>query len=847
MGERIALNGAWQFKDYIGQDWVWRDAVKPRTRDVRHWRTGTVPGTLQNDVWQNGEVPKPYFERNSLLIEWVPERTWIYKRTFFVSEEHRGKRIQLCFEGVDYEAQFFLNGTLLGAHRGMYTPAVFDVSDAIAYDRENLVAVVIEPAPQEQPQVGQTFLVRTHKSRMTYWWDFCPRMVHVGIWDGVYLDVTDQARIEDVFVRPRLTEHHNRAETAVTVRMDSARAAQVQIEATIEYESDVVARGEAAYALTVGENTVEMSLMVPQPELWYPNEYGAQALYTLKLRVLNGGTESDARTVTFGIREVQAVANEKAEADALPYTFVVNSRKVYINGWNWVPLDVMYGVERPEKLEHLLELARRAHVNMLRVWGGGLIEKEAFYNLCDKHGIMVWQEFIQSSSGIDNLPAEDAAFLEMMKREAEQIVPRKRNHPSLVVWSGGNELQVGEERPADDSTPVLRALHNVVARLDPDRLWYPTSPTGRVFSNSLENIERDPAALHDVHGPWEFQGVTGQATLYNATTSLFHSEFGAEGLTNRKTLDTVLAPEHQFPVTLENPYWFHLGAWWVKEPMWRETFGELPDISAVIRATQFLQAEGVRYAIEANRRRMYQNSGSLPWQLNEPYPMAACTSAVDYYGTPKPLYYAVARAYAPLSATAKFATMAWEDQARFAAELWVTNAHPFAVEGILTARLVGADGNGYLTMTMSAYVGANCATHIEDLDAEPGEILQDVFFLNIELNDDMGNMLAQNRYTFCRTKNLAPLLALPWTQLQTTTWHDGDAWRIAIGNVGEHAALGVQLEDGRECGAEGFVYFDDNYFSLLPGETRTVRAEWRGVPVRERQIVIPGWNCKASC
>jgi beta-mannosidase len=207
----------------------------------------------------------------------------------------------------------------------------------------------------------------------------------------------------------------------------------------------------------------------------------------------------------------------------------------------------MYSVPQPAKLERLLTLAKRANVNLLRVWGGGLIEKESFYDQCDRLGIMVWQEFIQSSSGIDNNPSSSEDYVRMVTEAAGQIVPRKRNHPSLVIWCGGNELSNECGLPLDDTHPVLIALKTIVKRFDPDRLWLPTSPSGPVFSNSLEVIAKDPSSLHDVHGPWEYQGATKQSELYNLGASLFHSEFGVEGITNLRTLNATLSKDHQWP------------------------------------------------------------------------------------------------------------------------------------------------------------------------------------------------------------------------------------------------------------------------------------------------------------
>jgi beta-mannosidase len=834
----ISLNGNdWQIKDYYGEDWRWRDAHKPNSRDTRFWRKSTVPGSVLNDLWACGEIVNPYFELNSLLIEWIPARTWLYKKTFLVGENLRGRRIQLCFEGVDYAAEFFLNGELLGRHVGMYTPASFDVSDKLIFGADNLLAVVIEPAPHEQPQVGRTSKVWTHKSRMTYWWDFCPRMVHIGIWDGVYLEATDKVRIIDVFVRPELTDDFQHAQITASIELDAAQPQTITLETAIRLNNEIITQQQMFCNLGEGQTTINVPLSVDQPHLWWPNGHGDQPLYAMEVRA--SGT--DSRTVRFGIRKIELKANENADANALPYTFVVNGRKIYVKGWNWVPLDVIYGVERPDKLEHLFRLVQHAHVNLLRVWGGGLIEKEAFYDLADRLGILVWQEFILSSSGIDNYPSDGREYTAMLMREAEQIIPRKRNHPSLALWCGGNELTTDETIPLDDRHPALATLHTTVARLDPDRLWLPTSPTGPVFGNTLENIKRDPNSLHDVHGPWEFQGVSGQCNLYNASTSLFHSEFGVEGITNLKTLNATIALNHQQPVSLENVYWQHLGAWWVKLPMWRETFGEITDMEMLVRATQLMQAEGLRYALEANRRRQYQNSGTLPWQFNEPYPMAACTSAVDYYGQAKPSYYAVARVYAPLHISAKFTTLAWEGEDHFEAEIWVSSDSELALDARLNVRLIGMSGQVYHEQFMRITIPVNRSASITSIE-QPLDGLDDIFFLDLDLLTDANQPLSSNRYIFTKAIDLAPLLHVSPTLVRVEKELRGDDWTLAIRNIGDQTALFIWLEDSRSLGASGFAEFSDNHFCLFPQEMRQIVVSWNNDSAEIRRVVISGWN-----
>lgn len=697
MATQMCLDGDdWVYKGFIGESW--HGSVQADSREGPDWKQGTVPGTVYDDLWTAGEIEDPYYEQNSLIIEWVPARYWVYKKRFRVASPSPGTGVELCFEGIDYAARVYLNGAELGRHEGMYVPACYRVESLLRYGEDNVLVVVIEPAPQEQPQIGRTSLVKTHKSRMTYWWDFCPRMIHVGIWDSVYLREVAEVRIRDIYVRTDVDAALSAADVGVAVELDAAKDGRIDLSIEFLHQGKTVHRHASDHVMPTGSTSVQSSIRLDRPNFWWPNGLGDAHLYEARVQVFRDGAAVDERSVTFGIRTVRLESNAGAPDDARPYTFVVNGIPTYITGWNWVPIDVMYGKRQPGKLRHLLHLAKAANVNLLRVWGGGLIEREDFYRLCDEYGIMVWQEWIQSSSGMDNKPSEDPEFIEMMVDQAKQIIPRRRNHASLVLWCGGNELQDLDGIPLDDSEPVLAALRDVVDALHPDANWLPTSPSGPLFMNSIENIEQNPDGLHDVHGPWEFQGVTAHYDLYNRGTSLFHSEFGVEGIANRRTIDATIAPEHQWPATRENPVWNHRGSWWINESIVQASFSGLSNLEELVCASQFLQAEGLRYAIEANRRRSPRNSGTIPWQMNESYPNGYCTAAVDFYGRPKPAYYAVARAYRPIVITARLATMAWEGRDRFEAEVYVIDSGlpqaPYADGGTceVVARLRDAAG-----------------------------------------------------------------------------------------------------------------------------------------------------------
>ncbi|MCP9487792.1 MAG: hypothetical protein MSC30_18285 [Gaiellaceae bacterium MAG52_C11] len=684
----------WQLKGWVGDEWRWHVA-KPW--DTPGWLPARVPGSVVDDLVRAGEVPDPYFERQSRLAEWVPARTWVYRRRV------SGGTIELA--GVDHEATVFVDGEEVAHHVGAFTPFRIEVPKG-----EHLLAVAVHAAPESEAQVGRTSRVRVHKSRMGYGWDFCPRLIHQGIWRPVTLDPEP--------------------ERFPVVRLEGGVG-------TVEIDGEV-------------------ALLVEEPRLWWPNGLGEQHLY-------------DVDGVRVGFRTVEL-------AD---YRLTINGVPTPIKGWNWVPIDALYGVPRPEKLAHLLGLAAAAGANLVRVWGGGLIETHEFYELCDRLGLLVWQEFSQSSSGIASIPSDDPDFVFTLREDARQIVPRLRRHPSLAIWGGGNELE------ADGSEPALVALREVVEELDPGRVWLPTSPS---------------PDDRDLHGPWEHQGLRGHPAHYESRRCVLHSELGVEGMTNRRALEALISEEHRWPADRANLVYEHLGAWWINAPLVQECFGgRLVNVDTLRRASQWLQYEGLRYAVEATLRR---GAGVIPWQLDEPFPNAWCTTAVDWHGEPKPAYWGVRRAYlgAP---SASFATWAWggEEEVR---------ARPTAPAQLLDldGTVVAESAEGELTAPLAAFA-------------------TDVFVLDV----------SGNRYAMTRTEDLAPLLDLPPAQLSRER---APSSRLSLVNSGPVAALGIVLEDARPFGSPGWVTFSDNMLDLLPGERRELEVSG---PVGE--LRIEGWNARA--
>ncbi|HZO89535.1 MAG TPA: glycoside hydrolase family 2 TIM barrel-domain containing protein [Chthonomonadaceae bacterium] len=844
MRTTFSLNGAdWQIMGLPPTEWVWRrigqagidlDRIEPAAPP---WIPAIVPGDVPSDLRDAGEIPAPEFGRNSRACEWVSQRDWVYRKEFVLPPQMQGrKRVRLCFGGVDYSCHVFLNGQRLGDHSGMYDPFAFDVTALLRTDAPNQLVVVIDHAPPEpdnQGQIGWTNQIRLWKARFAYGWDWCTRLIPLGIWQDVTLEADDGARIDSVWVRPILSAARDSA--AVTVQITLSDPLRGRLSASVRRSGEDSPVAEAEEALAAGGTLPTLSLTIERPALWYPNGYGDQPLYKARIALTSESGETlDERTVRFGIRAVRFVPNDNAPADALPYVLEVNDQRVFMKGWNWAPIDQLYGRPQAARYRHWIRMAQEAHCNVLRVWGGGLLERELFYDLCDEAGILVWQEFIQSSSGIDNEPATDDAYIAYCLDQAVKMIPQRRNHPSLFLWCGGNELMTPDGTPLGNDHPTLAALRAVVEELHPDALFLPTSPSGPVFSASPDNIGR----MHDVHGHWKYLGDPGHYVFFNAIDPLLHSEFGVEGAANLEAFPRFLPADAFWPPDRTNPDWVHHGAWWLNRPQVEALFGPLEYLEGFINASQWIQAEGLRYAIEASRRRAWRTSGTLPWQFNEAWPNASCTNALDYYGQPRPAYWTIRNAYAPYLVSAQYDRLAWKRGETFRAVLWLNASRPlppdyelaWAWRDVMNGQALAGEG-----IALERETSGERSIRMGEI-AIPLPETPSLFALDLRLRrraQEPEETLARNTYLFSTHTDapFAPLLRLPGASL-------------AVGSVGQdrksftldndRALLGVRLRSANDTGGP---YLSEGYAMYVPpGNTWRVRLSEPG------RVRITAWN-----
>ncbi|MBY3620908.1 hypothetical protein HGO21_15245 [Acinetobacter sp. CUI P1] len=830
--KQILLNDLkWEVKGY----WPWVPLkgtsmeLGQELMGVTDWMPATVPGGVHYDLYRQGWISNPYEELNSLSCEWVENRWWVY-RTTLKRPVLKATRVELVFQGLDYEAAVYADNVLLGEHKGMFEPAVFDVTDLLS-ERESLeISVLLKQAPDEMGQIGKTSATFTQKSRFNYKWDFSTRLVNVGIWDDVVLRVHRDCSWQDVSITTDAELGVNGEQVSGRISIQASIKQMASPEYALAMTASITCSDPEGNPLLVQTSSVlagevlNAELDIPEPQLWYPNGYGEQPLYSLELKLMDEeDMVLDTRRLQTGIRKLDYILNEGSPDNALPYTVVINGRKIYIKGVNMTPLDHLYGNVTIEQYQQMIYLMKAAHINLVRVWGGGIIEKKAFYDLCDVNGIMIWQEFIQSSSGIDNIPSKQPEFLELLHTTACTALRDKRNHVSLTVWSGGNELMSEPNKPSDLSDSNLAMLKSLVEQYDPQRLFLPTSASGPV-----EYITESKGQGHDVHGYWKYLGNPYHYELYGSNDNLLHSEFGVDGLSSLKSLEKFLDASNRQPVSMEqSAVWRHHGEWWDTLTREEEMFGSMTDLKQFSACSQWMQAEGIRFVLEANRRRKFRNSGSIVWQFNEPWPNVSCTNLVDYYGETKMAYHWVKQAFRPQHASLDYRNLMLTPGTRFQGNVFVHGGDGGKVK--VDAEVLDAVGSSLYRQTFEAEGDKDRAVCVGELNFSVPEHENLLYFIRLSFRN-VEEDSHHNLYVFSTAKKhlYAPAFDLIGGNLQVrqeSLWQSagvGEKSRQAnftLHNTGSEVLLHVHAE---EKGNRYWMEANEQFFTLFPGEKRTI-------------------------
>jgi beta-mannosidase len=665
-----SLAGSWKF----------------RKVDQEAWFEGTVPGGVHTDLLTLGQISDPFFGDNEKSVQWVAESDWEYQKEFSVEEgliDH--DKVFLVFDGLDTLASVILNGIEVGRADNMFRQYRWEVKSLLA--RDNVLTICF-PSPikyiskkqEANPLKGVSEAIPggpyLRKAPCQFGWDWGPKLPPIGVWKDVRLEGRSGGQIRDVHLRQVLDD--DQALVRIRTEIDAWSESDFKLEVTIKDPMDEVIFQESKDI----KDAQNFEYRIDEPELWYPNGYGRQPLYSVLIKLIWKGGCVDTKTYKIGLRKIELV--QEPDEWGRSFTFIVNGIPIFAKGSNWIPADSFPTRLSDDFMEHLIKSAADSHQNMLRVWGGGLYEEERFYDLCDKYGILVWQDFIFSCS---IYPLDEEEFLENVKQEVFENVRRIRHRASLALWCGNNEMEWGWEawgwsKPEIDAGlrdqldvvarqfPIVntllehfddleahsgwkeqrdaydgffhRKLQAWVAELDPDTPYWPSSPSSETpFQDVNGQVQGDAHYWEVWHGRKPF-------SAYRSQYPRFMSEFGFQSLPPLKTI-AQYAEEKDWNMTsyiMEHHQRSKSGNGLMVAQM-TDTFRMPINFPALVYLSMVLQAEGIRYGVEHWRRNRHRVSGTLYWQLNDCWPVASWSS-LDYFGRWKALHYAVKRFYAPI-------------------------------------------------------------------------------------------------------------------------------------------------------------------------------------------------------
>ncbi|MFI9811899.1 glycoside hydrolase family 2 protein [Saccharothrix variisporea] len=601
-----------------------------------------VPGSTHLDLLAAGLIPDPYLDRNEAELAWMHRVDWQYSTTFEARPPRDGERVDLVFDGIDTVATVELNGEVLGHTANMHRGYRFDVGRSLRAGGNDLTVTLwsaLTAAERAEAELGWRQRAYPHpynairKMACSFGWDWGPDLQTAGLFRPVGLERWDTARIARV--RPLVTLDDD-GTGRVEVHLELDRAADH------DYTAEVVIGGHTARTAVTGD-LAHVTALVPEARLWWPAGYGDQPLYDLTVTLLADGRQVDAVHRRIGFRTV-TVETEPDEIGS-PFTFVVNGRRVFAKGANWIPDDHFLTRVTRDRLVRRVDQAVAANMNMLRVWGGGIYETDDFYDVCDERGMMVWQDFPFACA----FYAEEEPLRSEVEAEARENVTRLVAHPSLVLWNGNNEnlpaytdwegWQDSLEGRSWGGGYYTDVLPEIVAELDPTRPYATGSPHS---PGDLPPNDAHHGTRHD----WDVWNSLDY-THYRDHVPRFSAEFGFQGPPTWTTLTRWI---HDEPLTPTSPAFLaHQKAVNGNRNLDRGLAPHLPvptDFEDWHWATQLNQARAVAFGVEHYRSWWPRTAGALVWQLNDCWPVTSW-AAVDNDERPKPLYYALKHAFAP--------------------------------------------------------------------------------------------------------------------------------------------------------------------------------------------------------
>ncbi len=792
---------------------------KASSADGRYQFSATVPGCVHTDLMAADVLPKDlYWRDNADKAQWIEREDWIYRRSFFV--ERLRKNAVLVFESLDTYCTVKLNGTAVAECDDMFIEQRIPV-DGVLKEGENELELVFESPIRrtegraERPHAFTGERLYTRRMQCSYGWDWTMRFVTMGIELPCRIEFEDEPFLKDAYLYTRAVDDFG-AEVVCDLKFGCFEEGFTAILSVSDETGKEVVRREKY----VREATRREILDIPAPHLWWPRGYGEQPLYTLTVTV-----GAQVKHIPFGIRTVrilERIDEEGSEERALSlklqktasgqaydfnevsssFTLLVNGVRIFVRGANWVPVEPILSEVRDEKETLHLNRAAEAGVNMLRVWGGGVFGTEHFYRECDRLGILVTQDFLMACG---EYPEEEAWFQEALRKEAEYAAKALRNHPCLVWWSGDNENAVR----GNDTLPTYRGrtsaldvIAPVLNRLDPSRRFLPSSPYGgdRYASKTvgtthntqfikflLSCLEDSSDTLSDYRERYEkllARFIAEEPVFGAASTDLLRKSMTETEIYG----DDAMWEYH----TQSNPNLNHT-LFQYQCMAAKKLFGTFQNGADRLFKMQFLQAEMVRLSLEQARRHLWYNSGVVFWMMEDCWPAAAGWALQDYYALPKSGWYAFRRGASDVLASFEMK----EGQCA----LVLSNVSLTDKNVMVTVHRFSPDGAMQDEKAINAVIPAEGVTRL------PVEAPKKDGWLVADVSGEASDRAFYNDGT------------LPLFRAEIEAEIKAEEVRLRAASY-VHA---VRLE--------GDAIFEDNWFSLLPGEEKTVQFRPAGTEV----------------
>ncbi len=798
MNDVVQLDGRWRLRQAGSAEWI----------------PAMVPGCVHTDLLAAGRIPDPLVGTSELDVLWVDEVDWEYERSFEISAELLTCRGQwLICDGLDTVAEISINDQPVAETCNMFRRFRFDVApylregtnhiritfrSPIHYARRQSEKLSYElPGTEYDWGTGRTRKVYRpyiRKSQCQFGWDWGPCLPTSGIWRGIRLIATDAPIIEYLTTRQ---EHEAGCVTlTVSAHLAAAAEAEGQLAVRIGDALTVVPSRVAA-----GESVLSAEVVIEAPTLWWPRGHGGQHLYPVEVCWLDdSGVERARATTRVGLRTVELVR----EPDDVGESFFlrINGSDIFCRGANWIPADAFPTRVSPDRYERLVLAAADANMNMLRVWGGGVYEDQAFYDLCDELGLLVWQDFMFACAAYPG----DREFLDEVGAEARHQVRRLHNHPSIVLWCGDNEdeLAVDSWWHQKESDPPLRpdydrlivgTLAPIVAAEDPQRPWWPSSPSNGGQGDPNDLTRGDTHFWEVWHGGKPFE-------RYLEVTPRFCSEFGFQSFPSLTTLHTAVDPG---VTDITDPVMLHhqrhgRGNTIIADAMAR-LFHEPSTLDDLCYLSQVTHGLALQYGVEHWRRRKPHCMGTLYWQLQDCWVVASWAS-VDYELRYKAAHFMAKRFYAPLLGSV---VRRGDDL-----DIWATSDVPADLEG--TCTIEAWTTTGELTrriqepFSLPANASKSVATVSSDVLFGP-DVPVDQRLIRLTLS------AGDHQHETCHALAPYKTLDLRTSVIQAVVNQTNDGLQVLVS--ADVPALFVELASGPVDGV-----FTDNYFALFPGEPK---------------------------